>query len=76
MGYFRMADGVLDYVPFLVLKKNRIESFRKSRSVCERASGKGQGTISDSVPQRSRKQRLGSKGNRELNYSSPSNDEK
>lgn len=63
MGYFRMADGVLDYVPFLVPKKNRIESFRKSLSACEIASGKGQDTISGPVLQIGRKQRLSSKGN-------------
>lgn len=76
MGYFRVADGVLDYVPFLVPKKNRIESFRKLLSVCEIVSGRGQGTTSGSVLRVGRKQRLGSKGNREFNYSSLSNDGK
>lgn len=76
MGYFRVADGVLDYVPFLVPKKNRTESFRKLLSVYERASGRGQGIILGSVLRVGAKQRLGSKGNRELNYSSLSNDGK
>lgn len=63
MGYFRMADGVLDYVPLHVPKKNRIGSFRKSLSECEIASGKGQGTVSGAIVQTGRKQRLGSTGN-------------
>lgn len=29
MGYFRMTDGVLDYVPFLVPKKSQDRVFQK-----------------------------------------------